>query len=170
MNNVDKNLDTDDFEPRVYEVGYHVIPTVAEGDIPSVIDSIRGAIESLDGNIISEDSPKLMDLAYSMDHIAANKKTVFDSAYFGWIKFECNPGNIIKIKDFFDKKEDILRFIIIKTVKEDTLSKKTNKKTKQATSIKDVKNAAADTKDASADKKEAVSDEEVDKAIEELVA
>ena len=170
MNNVDKNLDTEDFEPRVYEVGYHIIPTVAEGDIPSIVDSIRGSIESLSGTIISEDSPKLIDLAYSMDHIAANKKTVFDSAYFGWVKFEGNPENIIKIKDFLEKKEDILRFIIIKTVKEDTLSKKTNKKIKQTASIKNIKNVAKDTKDASADKKEAVSDEEVDKAIEELVA
>ncbi len=170
MNDLDKNLDTEDFEPRVYEIGYHVVPTVAEGDISSVVDTIRESVESLQGVIISEDSPKSVDLAYSMDHIVANKKTIFDSAYFGWIKFEGNPENIIKIKDSLEKNENILRFLVVKTVKESTLSKKPAVKAKQVTSVKNVKNVTKDTKDTVIEKKEVVSEEEVDKAIEELVA
>jgi len=170
MNELDKNLDMEDFEPRVYEIGYHVVPTVAEDNVVSVVDTIRESIESMQGAIVSEDSPKLVDLAYSMDHIVANKKTIFDSAYFGWVKFEMNPENIIKIKDSLEKNENILRFIIIKTVKESTLSKKPGIKTKQVTSVKKVKNVTKDTKDTIEEKKEVVSEEEVDKAIEELVA
>ncbi len=170
MNDLDKNLDTEDFEPRIYEIGYHVVPTVAEESIASIVDTIRGQIESMQGAIISEDSPKSLDLAYSMDHIVSNKKTIFDRAYFGWIKFEGNPENVIKIKDLLEKNENILRFLIIKTVKESTLSKKPGVKTKQVTNVKNVKNVTKDTKDTIAEKKEVVSEEEVDKAIEELVA
>ncbi len=172
MNDLDKNLDIEDFEPRIYEIGYHVVPTVAEDKIELVVDTIKESIKKMQGTIISEDIPKLVELAYSMDHVVENKKTIFNSAYFGWIKFEGNPKNVIKIKDFLDKNESILRFIIIKTVKESVLPKKSGNKTKQVSSTKKVAKEITDTNtgtDAKNKVKEVVSEEEVDKAIEELV-
>ncbi len=175
MNELDKNIDvdTEDFEPRIYEIGYHIIPTVAEDNLSGVTKTVKEAVEVTSGAVISEGEPNLVDLAYSMDHIVANKKTIFDSAYFGWVKFEGNPENILKIKDSLDKNENILRFLIIKTVKEDTLPKKTGSKTtapeekKVKEIIKDKKEVVS--KEVDVDKKEVVS-KEVDKAIEELVA
>ncbi len=175
MNDLDKNLDTsentEDLELRIYEIGYHIVPTVSEDNLPYVVDTIKESIELLRGLVVSGDSPKSVDLAYSMDHIVANKKTIFDIAYFGWIKFEVNPENILKIKDFLEKNENILRFLIIKTVKESTLSKKPGIKSKQTAGIynrkKDIKSMESD--DSAPKKKDVISEEEVDKAIEELV-
>lgn len=172
MNDLDKNLDIEDFEPRVYEIGYHIIPTVAEDNLASVVDEIRESIKSLQGVIISEGNPQQMELSYSMGHVVSNKKTICSSAYFGWIKFEGNPENVIKIKDALDKNENVLRFIIIKTVKEDTLPKKinTNTKTKQEVNAKNIKKIDEVGVVKEETKKEVVSEAEVDKAIEELVA
>jgi hypothetical protein len=48
---------------RVYEAGYHVVPTVAEGDVEKVVASIRSVIEKLGGHFIAEGAPSLLKLA-----------------------------------------------------------------------------------------------------------
>ncbi len=146
---------------KVYEVGFHVVPTTAEDDIASVVNAVRDVIESVAGMIISEGSPAMVQLAYSMDHIVSNKKSVFDSAYFGWIKFQTTPENIIKIKEGLEKNNDIFRFLIINTVKEDTFSQKPV--------VKARKGVVSPKPEVKKEPKEEISEEEVDKAIEELV-
>ena len=55
-------------EPRIYEIGYHIIPTVKEEDIEKTVGEIRKAIESSVGKatFIAEGAPSLMKLAYPM--------------------------------------------------------------------------------------------------------
>jgi ribosomal protein S6 len=157
---IEKDI-SEEGDPKVYEVGFHVVPTTAEDDVASVVNAVRDVIESVAGAIVSEGTPVMTQLAYSMDHIVANKKSVFDSAYFGWIKFQVTPENILKIKDGLEKNDDVFRFLIINTVKEDTLSRKPVLKTRKgAVSLKP---------EAKKEPKEEISEEQVDKAIEELV-
>ena len=59
--------------------------------------------------------------AYSIKKAANGIKRNFDTAYFGWIKFDAGDAPIAKIKKFFDENENILRFLLINTVREDTL-------------------------------------------------
>jgi len=157
---IEKDI-SEEVDFKVYEVGFHVVPTTAEDDVASVVNAVRDVIESVSGMIISEGTPAMTQLAYSMDHIVANKKSVFDSAYFGWIKFQVTSENILKIKDGLEKNDDVFRFLIINTVKEDTLSRKPVLKTRKAT--------VSPKPETKKEPKEEISEEEVDKAIEELV-
>lgn len=150
-------------EPKIYEIGYHVVPTVAEDGVATVANAVKDLVESLGGMVISDGTPSSIDLAYSMDHVVANKRSSFDSAYFGWIKLQMDPENILKIKDELDKNEDIFRFLIIKTVREDTLAKKPSVRPKKETTSASAKSEKTE------EVKEEISEEEVDKAIEELV-
>jgi ribosomal protein S6 len=161
---VEKEI-VEDEDPKIYEVGFHVVPTTAEDDLSSVVNAIRNDIESASGVIMSEGTPEMVQLAYPMDHIVANKKSIFDSAYFGWIKFQVVPGSILKIKDNFEKNNDVFRFLIINTVKEDTISRKPAVKARKASSKSDMSTKAGMKKEP----KEEISVSEVDKAIEELV-
>ncbi len=153
-------------DPKIYEVGFHVVPTTAEDDVSSVVNAVRDTIESLSGTIISEGTPKMIQLAYPMDHIVANKKSIFDSGYFGWVKFQAIPENILKIKDGLNDNADIFRFLIISTVKEDTFSKKAVPKIRKSSTASV---ATKKTPKAKEEIKNEVLEEEVDKAIEELV-
>jgi len=164
---IEKEISEDE-EPKVYEVGFHIVPTIAEDDISPAVNTIRDLIESVKGVIISDGNPSLVKLAYPMDHIVANKKSIFDSANFGWIKFQTLAENVATIKDGLEKNENVFRFIIIKTVRENTLARKPAFRAKKSTPATN-SDLSTDTAKKEKVKKEDISEEEVDKAIEELV-
>jgi ribosomal protein S6 len=167
MSKKEIEVEIEDSEPRVYEIGYHITPSIPQDDVALVVNTIKDIIESFGGMVFMDENPELIKLAYPMDHIVSNKKSIFDSAYFGWIKFQTVPEQILKIKSEIEKNESIFRFLIIKTVKENTLS---NKMTVKINKTVNTDKSAKDTKEMKKEKKEEISEEEVNKAIEELVA
>jgi ribosomal protein S6 len=108
-------------ERRVYELGYHMVSTLTEEELLKEVDALRGAISELGGNFITEGEPALMDLAYTMYIGEGGKNTKYDKAYFGWMKFGLEPGQISHLqKEIIDENKNILRHLLIKTVAEDT--------------------------------------------------
>src|SRR5258708_38505350 len=93
---------------------------MAEEDIPGQTTVLRNAIESRGGNVLGEGMPALMTLAYALPKVIANKRKAYTTAYFGWVKFEMTPDNAEIFKKELDANENILRFIIIKAVKDAT--------------------------------------------------
>ncbi len=100
-------------DASIYEVGYHLIPTLAEDTLGTHADAVKSVITNAGGEIISEGLPELKVLAYAVD-----KHT---KAYFGWVKFSVTPSEIGKIKTALDASKVILRHLIVGTVKESTL-------------------------------------------------
>jgi len=105
----------------VYELGFHLLLTVPEADILSQSLNIKSAIEEEGGVIISEDVPKMMALAYDISKNIDSKKQKFNKAYFGWVKFEIEPAKIREIKNKIESTPNVLRFLIVKTVRENTM-------------------------------------------------
>jgi len=64
----------------------------------------------------------MTELAYEMSRSIHNKKQKFSYGYFGWVKFECTTSQAEVIKDMLDKNEKIIRYLLIKTIRESTLS------------------------------------------------
>src|SRR3972149_2916483 len=52
---------------RIYEVGYHIIPTIAEENLEKVVGGIRATIEKAGGSFIAGGAPTLTKLAYPME-------------------------------------------------------------------------------------------------------
>ncbi len=132
-------------DTNIYEVGYHLLPTLAEDTIPAHAAAVKALITDAGGEVISEGLPELKNLAYPVE-----KQT---KAYFGWIKFSVAPEEIGKIKVSLDASKTILRHLIIGTVKESTL-------------IADKEKRSPKPEGASDKAKE----EELDKKIDSLVA
>ncbi len=109
-----------DIDPRIYELGYHIIPAVSDEEAPKEAVAIKDFIKSHGGVVISEEVPQHMELAYSMYRTESGKKEKFESAHFGGIKFEIDPAGVIEVKNVLDANKNILRHIIFKTVKENT--------------------------------------------------
>ena len=83
------------------------------------IAGIKSVIEGNGGLFIGEEgTPKIMKLSYEMIKVTHNKKNKFDTSYFGWMKFEAGAESILKIEEGIKKLDNILRFILIKTVRE----------------------------------------------------
>lgn len=105
-------------EPRIYEVGFHIIPLVTEEGIPAEVDAVRNVIESAGGTVFAEEWPKRMTLAYPMRTVIHREHHTFTDASFGWVKFEGGAAAAVALKDALTANPNILRFLITKTIRD----------------------------------------------------
>ncbi len=111
----------------VYEIGFHIVPTVGEDGVSAVVESIRRALG--ESEIINEGFPKKMTLAYQVERLATGgtaadgatqgKYEKYTESYFGHIKFAMQRESINAFTAGVRALQPILRFLIIETVRED---------------------------------------------------
>jgi len=106
-------------EKTVYEISFLIDPKTSEEDLPLAVGGLKEVIESRDSIFVSEGLPKKMNLAYSMFTSHDSKKERYDSAYFGWIKYEASPSDIEEIKNEMEAKKEVIRLLVVKTTRED---------------------------------------------------
>lgn len=155
-------------ETRVYEIGYHILPSVPEENLDDVVAVIRNTIEKAGGSFIAEGAPQSVKLAYTMYVNRGGTHDAYDRAYFGWIKFEAEGDAPIALNEFLKTNEQVLRYILFKTVREETRA------SVKAPKLREVKRTdtieSTPKKGATVDEgKGEVSEEAIDKSIEELV-
>ncbi len=147
---------------RVYELGFLLVPTIAEEHLSEKFQALKDLISSHGGQFISEDFPKMIPLQYEMLKVISNKNHRFNDAYFGWVKFDMEPEQVLLLDEEVKRSTDIIRFLLIKTVRENTvIGKKTLGKTegkKRTSSKSDEEGVVAE-----------VSPEQIDKEIDALV-
>jgi len=117
VENNEENIETGG-EPTVFEVGYHILPTLSDELVASEIAEIKALIEEKGGKVIGEGEPELIDLEYEMTKVLNNTRERFQTAYFGWVKFELVEG-AVTIKEELDQRLNVLRYLLIKTIRED---------------------------------------------------
>lgn len=146
---------------KIYEIGFHIAPIVSEENIAHEVSLIKGLLEKINASVIGEDFPRQKALAYPLSKMIGGGKKTFKEAYFGWIKFEGEPASVALFGKEIEKLPNILRYLIIKTVRENTLhTPKFSAKYESKGKSEGVKTA---------EPKGEVNEAEVDKAIEELV-
>lgn len=153
-------------EAQVYEIGFHILPTVPEEKLPEVVLKIKDSVTANGGEIVAEDFPKMRILSYEIKKRMETKYQSFNKAYFGWVKFEILPASIAKIKMEAENIQDILRFIIIKTVRENTIHTPKSPMTNRSAGTEETKIPGQ--APILAEKIE-VSEAEIDKSIDELL-
>ncbi len=109
---------------RVYELAYLFVPTLEGEKVDEKFQSLKSYLVTKGAELVAEDTPRLLELQYEMSRTITNKKTWFDEAHFGWVKFEAEPALVKEIHDDLARDEQIIRFMIIKTVKENTIASK----------------------------------------------
>ena len=122
--NEEKNEMDENGNSRIYELGYLLVPTVPGEDVPAVFGNLKELVSSLGGVVISDEMPKMIPLAYSMVKVISNVRNKFNTAYFGWIKFTMDSDKVLELKKKLDLDPNFIRFLILKTVKENTIAAK----------------------------------------------
>lgn len=153
---------------RIYEAGYHIVPTVKEEDVEKTVAGIRADVEKLGGNFIAEGAPSLMKLAFPMEMREGEKYASYDRGYFGWLKFEAGTHAAQALTDALKTNPAILRAIVFKTVREDTRAKfkaPQLREVKRTDTIKSTPQRGAKEED-----KAPVSEADLEKALETLTA
>ena len=109
---------------KVYELGYLLVPTIDETELPVIYGNLKDLVISLGGDVVTDEMPKTIGLAYSMQKVIANVRNKFNTAYFGWIKFTMAGDKVLELKKRLDLDPNFIRFLILKTVKENTIASK----------------------------------------------
>ena len=107
---------------QVYELGYLILPSIAEDALSGVVDKIRALVNEAGGKEIDSEAPFKQSLAYSMSKTIGASRYVLTDAYLGWIKFEVEPAKIAVVKTGVEKIAEILRFLLIKARRETTFT------------------------------------------------
>lgn len=105
----------------VYEVGFHLLPALAEGEVAALVQNIRGAIEKAGGAVFSSEEPKRLKFAYRIERSEGGKRGKYTEGWFGWMKFDGEEGlraGIPALGEALGAEKNILRFILIETVRE----------------------------------------------------
>ena len=143
----------------VYEVGFHLLPSIPEEGVAERVEKIRALLG--DAEIISDGFPQKMTLAYTIERAAGGRREKFTQAYFGWIKFATDRGNVEPLQEKLRSMGEVLRFILIETVRETETHKR-------AVFQSDRLEGKTLEKHREAEKGGQVSEEELDKSIESL--
>jgi ribosomal protein S6 len=116
-----KVLDQVSDTSRIYEVGFHLVPMIPLEQVANHAAEIKALITKNGGVIISEGEAQLMDLAYEISTMIDGVKHRCNTAYFGWIKFECEAEQSLAIEKALKADKNVLRFLLVKTVRENTM-------------------------------------------------
>lgn len=113
---------TSDARP-VYEVGFHLLPSIPEGEVAATADKIRALLGSAE--IISQGTPAKTTLAYTIERAGQGKREKFTQSYFGWIKFavEDNTG-IVGLQESLRAMPEVIRYMVISTTREEAKAPK----------------------------------------------
>jgi len=103
----------------VYEVGFHVVPTVEETKVGDVVETIRAVLAEAKAEIIRDQFPQKMTLAYTIERSAAGKREKYTETYFGFIKFATEREHIASLEAQLRSAKDILRYLLIETTREE---------------------------------------------------
>ena len=164
---MEKNLKED--RSQVYEIGYLLVSSVPEEKVVSETASLKEALSKKGAEFIGEEAPELRTLAYTMVKKVGTVNRRFDQGYFGWFKFELSVKEIEGIKKAFEENPNMLRVLVMTTVRENTyLGKKSPTasviKAEEAVSPEAAPEAAKDAVPATP-----ATIEEMDKSIDAMV-
>lgn len=112
-----EGVEMDEQEVQSYELAFHVLPTIAEGEVEGIVSSVKDLITKNGGEIFDEESPERFELAYEVERHLEGKNRKFGSAYFGWLRFKTTSEQAVAINEEVNRNTSILRHILIKLTK-----------------------------------------------------
>lgn len=153
-------------ERSQYELAFHILPTVAEEEVPAVFGSIKTLIDSSDGTIIHEEAPLRFDLAYEVVKHTEGRNFRYNHSYFGWVRFVIEGDKLEHLKAEIEHEGHVLRYVILKLSKADI---------EQPFRVFDVRRKERKTADAvqgekSAETPKPVSEEDITRSLEQITS
>ncbi|MFM2424247.1 MAG: hypothetical protein RLZZ70_638 [Candidatus Parcubacteria bacterium] len=108
---------TNEQEFVAYELAYHVLPTVAEGEVAGVTAALTALITQAGGTITGQEAAERFELAYEISKYLEGKYRRFSSAYFGWIRFTLPAAALPAVTLEVELHKLILRSMVIRLTK-----------------------------------------------------
>ncbi|MBY0538543.1 30S ribosomal protein S6 [Patescibacteria group bacterium] len=107
----------DEQEIASYELAYHILPTVAEGEVMTVENELKALITKAGGEVFDTEAAERFELAYEIDKYLEGRYRKFNSAYFGWTRFKLAPAALTELTSHVDEHKQLLRFLLVRLTK-----------------------------------------------------
>jgi ribosomal protein S6 len=106
----------------IYEIGFHIVPTVEEVKVGEVVDTLKSEITKAGVEIAGEQFPAKLTLAYVVERATSGKREKYTESYFGWIKFIVEErAGIPLFESFLQHNKEILRYLLVETKREEVV-------------------------------------------------
>lgn len=102
-----------------YECAFHILPTVAEGEVEGVVANIKTHIEASGGSITDEEVPVRYNLAYEIQKSIDGKYHRFVTSYFGWVRFTLSNDALAALEEKLEGEGNMLRYMVVRLSRED---------------------------------------------------
>lgn len=103
-----------DGDVATYELAYHILPTVTEGEVEVVTQELKSLLASHQAVLTDEEAPARFELAYEIEKYLEGRYRRFASAYFGWIRFTLAPAQIATLNEELSTNKKILRHLVVR--------------------------------------------------------
>ncbi len=147
----------------IYEIGYHLIPTLTEEAVVKATEALTKTLGNAE--IIKNEAPIKIPFAYVIERRGQGKREKYAEGYFGFIKFATDKENIPGIEQYLRATHEVLRHLLIETVREDVVIAPRAVFTSNRLEGETIKKPAAEVEKAGE-----VSEAELDKSIDAIVA
>lgn len=147
-----------------YEFAFHILPTVAEEEVPAVFGDLKTLIDHEGGIIMGEEAPQRFDLAYQVSKSVEGRNLRYNHSYFGWVRFTLESSKLEHLKTEIVHKDSVFRFLIIKLDRSEVARpikffEQKHKKVEEDTKKEKVEEV-----------KKEISEEEIEKSLEVIAA
>lgn len=105
---------------KVYEIGFVLLSSIPQEKVAGEFSALKDIVAKAGASMIAEEAPEMRPLAYTMVKKIHGANVRFNEGYFGWVKFELSASAIEGVKKSLDATENILRYLLITTIKENT--------------------------------------------------
>lgn len=155
---------TDDaLERDQYECAFHILPTIADGEVARVVEAFKKIVVDHGGDVFEAEDPQRFTLAYEIRRSIEGRSQRFTTSWFGWIRFNLSPAELEKVETEWSHRTDMIRHLTTRLTKEELLNPQRvfEKKIEPATVLE----GATDSETPSE-----VSEEDLSKSLEEITS
>lgn len=111
---VEAGVEAVERELGAYELAFHILPTIAEGEVEGVFGTLKQHITNAGGEIFDEEAAQRFDLAYEIVKYVEGRNRSFGSAYFGWVRFRLDPAALDGLTESVESTKELLRYLLVR--------------------------------------------------------
>ena len=102
-----------------YELAFHLLPTVADGEVSGVIAALKAIITTHNGEILEEENPQRFTLAYEIRKAVEGRSLRFTNSWYGWIRFSLMRSDLESVTTEIVHRGEVLRHLLVRLTREE---------------------------------------------------
>lgn len=155
--------ETDVAEATSYECAFHLLPTVADGEVSRVVDGLKGLVTAHGGEVFDEEMPQRFTLAYEIRRVSEGRSQRYTNSWLGWMRFTLAGSEVARFEEELKHEGQVLRYLLIKLTREEL---------EKPTRVFEIKSESATvtSSEADADAPADVSEADLNKSLEQITS